>query len=246
MGRRRLAREIDTIQAIFSRNMVEAIFTWGFRYAHRRKRLDTVRPPVVNGDTIHQGYETWAAGLDILRKLSNKGLPIIADYVRNSFILRMWILFGPGYSQKALNREARRRNKIPLAHYIKHTNSVWPGLVYWVDPRLLDPTSEESHRLLVQFFGRLRSTNVRKLEHADVAAWAEALKKNGSIQVAEPYRVELKERAWERSRFRIEGESLPMPVIEAAKRLPPAHQSLAARSSSSHPPPSLPDTPEPP
>ena len=197
------------LQEIFLPNMCKAIFIWGFRSASVR---DQLRPSLeaescdaysASGRapfSAPSNVETWAQGLHLLTRLRKAGLEFTDEDVCAVFIQRMWILFGPAYSTRAINHEARRVNQLSLAHYIRHANTVWPELIYWVEPELLQHDGDP--RLLSAFFGTIQPTSLRWREFADVEAWAKALS-SGREFIIEPKKTPHKERAWMNSPLRM-------------------------------------------
>jgi hypothetical protein len=245
--RRRLLGRHEWARQIFTPNMVKAFFTWGFRHASRQHKLHLVETATDNQE--HQQItEPWAVGLGLLSILHGKGFATDLLDVRNAFTQRMWVLFGPAFSVERLNNEARLSNKLTLRHYIRHANEVWPGLVDWVEPRLLEDSSTEDVLMLVQFFGAFSATNSVKGEYADVKAWAEILAQSGNDCIYEPYRISNQEIVWRNSKFRrllVQPQKTEGSTQNATNYHPLLeHRSPSAHSESSHPPPSLQYTPE--
>ncbi|KAK3051582.1 hypothetical protein LTR09_007237 [Extremus antarcticus] len=164
-NRRRQRFQLWTMRQIFTPNFVKAILTWGFRHGSRRGKLHHV--PTDGSELEVKETEPWAVGLVLLRKLRKQGCLIASSHVKDALVLRMWSLFGPAWSSRGMNNEARRINELPLPHYIRYANKVWPNLINTVDPSVLDETAPKQATLLVQLFGRYRSTNRRKQEYAD-------------------------------------------------------------------------------
>lgn len=200
---------VERLKHVFTSNMRKALFVWSFRSAAVRNLL---REPTARERDLHSNagnnsskesptVEHWAKGLSLLQRLRDFGFDFPVDEVRVVFVQRMWILFGPGYSTRALNHEARRVNRLSLAHYVKHANEVWNGLIDWVDPELLE--YENDPRLLQAFFREYRMTSERRGEVADVKAWSEALA-SGTSFIVEPKRTRDKEAVWMQSPLRIQ------------------------------------------
>lgn len=237
----------ERLRAIFSSNMRKAIFIWGFRCASVRNQLRPAvfvqrRAPSGTGSIPNAKVERWAQGLPLLQRLRDSGFDFDVSDVRIVFVQRMWILFGPGYSTLAINHEARRQNQLSLAHYIRHANEVWDGLVDWVPPQLLERDGDP--QLLTAFFGRMQSTSVKRGELVDVQTWSAALS-SGKGYMVEPRRTRDKERAWMQSPLRITYHPMQPPLTPTSdtpsprpqtvstptprRPSPPAHQSPAAR-----------------
>lgn len=190
---------------VLTHRMVKAIFVWGFRYASRNHRLRKFDYSTRTEETAIAPYkpvDPWASGLQLLRVLWERGLPIDKVDVEKAFILCMWTLFGPGWSTIGMNNEARRLNELPLEHYIQHANEVWPGLVQGADSHLLGESTESRAELLIRLFGRARMTDKHRGEFANVEAWAEESLINGNDNIKEPSQVRGKQAVWKRSKLR--------------------------------------------
>lgn len=223
---------LDIPRLVLNHHMVKAIFVWGFRHASRRNKLRKLNNGPRSDDSAlvrPDGLvEVWASGLELLRILWERGLPINKQDVEEAFILRMWILFGPAWSTVGINNEARRLNELSLEHYVRHANEVWPGIIQAADSHLPDRATENHPELLVRLFGRARMTSKIKREFANVEAWAKELSTQGNDRVEEPYRTRAKQDLWERSKFRHKLPELAVAAPSARKiREPTAADSQA-------------------
>lgn len=210
-GRQRTRNDARTLHMIFSPNMLKALFTWGFRSASVRGRL-SVSPAEAQSTVRAIHVEEWARGLALLYQLRSRHLShhaVLQDLARDAFTTRMWILFGPGVSLLPINREAQRVNQLDLAHYIRHANAVWPGLVDWVDADLLMPASEIDRRLLPAFFNTIKRTSWKRREYADVENWAKQLATSDLRYAHHSRSITARNQAWLSSRLRLQ---LPSPT----------------------------------
>ena len=259
-------RSVRALRSVFSEAMLQALFTWGFRSQSVRKNLRLSESSPVPG-----GHEPWAQGLALLKIVQQRSLFNVTLSARKAFQQRMWTLFGAGVSTLGVNNEARLVNQISLAHYIRHANEVWNGLVHWVDPALLEETHQSNSRLLIEFFGPVHSTNRKRSEYADVEAWAKALGQMKSSHYYQAASISARKRAWQRSSIRLVGPVqrvhkglLSSPEVtnrteisnerhqdsdsigqlnKASRHLLPEHQPPSAHLESWHPRPSLQYTP---
>lgn len=253
--RKRAILRTFTLRNIFNSSMRQALLVWGFRSASIRRQLRPVKFQKRNSDkedlaNVNVQYEPWAKGLALLRRLNMKDTRFSIDDARKAFRLRMWILFGPAYSTLGVNNEARRENRLSLAHYIRHANEVWNGLVDWIDPALLKKDQENNKLLLPAFFGVVRRVSSKRREYVDVRAWLQRSAVLKSNNIYEKRLTPSRQAAWERSGLRL----LPSPSSKgkhhqrkdkaSSGRLLQEHQSPAAHGENSHPPPSLLYTPE--
>lgn len=234
-----------TLQTIFYHNMQKAIVTWGFQDASHHGQL---KPQPLHVYFSRRGNrlsadipcEPWAKGIWLLKYLRDEGLPVYSELVRDALKLRLWILFGPGFSTKAKNHEMKRKNELSLASYIRHANEIWDRKLFNVRNALLDDSPASNAKLMVAVFGTEFSVNVRTNEYADVAKYARihASKK----PLPDHPNVRIKKRIWELSPFRI--VKAPLDEISDSPTAPPQHPPPAAHSSNSRPPPNPRDTPE--
>lgn len=238
----------ERLRTIFTSNMRKAIFIWGFRSASIR---DQLCGPMYEPDETAASHDTtsikrrsverWAQGLPLLQRLRDSGFDFPIEDVQVVFVQRMWILFGPGYSTRAINHEARRNNRSSLAHYINHANEVWEGLVDWVAPELLE--TENDARILPAFFGDYYQASLKRHELADVKAWSEALS-SGAEYVVEPKLTRQKEAAWMQSPLRVpyrpmqpskpespSAEAAPYQPMQLSKTEPPSAEAAPAEAS---------------
>ena len=198
------------MQSVFTKNMRKAIFVWGFQSASVRNQLrpppvplPTDQVPLASSNSRQQ--ERWAQGIALLRRLQCAGFKFPTSHIRIVFVQRMMVLFGPAYSVRRVNQEARRNNRLSLAHYIRHANKIWPELVNWVHPRLLQADSDPG--LLPAFFGPVFLASKRKRQYVDVVMWSRALGK-GRSHFVEPRHNRLREAAWMRSNLRVDANEL--------------------------------------
>ncbi|KAI7570653.1 hypothetical protein KC317_g2276 [Hortaea werneckii] len=166
---------------IFDRQMQQAIVTWGFRSAAVRNALQE-QP---RRDDV--GYRWWQ-GLSLLMHLRKIGVQVDIEDVRRALWLRMWILFGPGVSQRHVNMLTRKVNRLSLERYITTANEIWategdPGTpLFDIPSDLLDDTNTDPARLqdlLAAFFGRHAHVHYDKEaglhEYVDIQAWSSAV-----------------------------------------------------------------------
>ncbi|RMZ12199.1 hypothetical protein D0862_02716 [Hortaea werneckii] len=166
---------------IFDRQMQQAIVTWGFRSAAVRNALQE-QP---RRDDV--GCRWWQ-GLSLLMHLRKIGVQVDIQDVRRALWLRMWILFGPGVSQRHVNMLTRKVNRLSLERYITTANEIWategdPGTpLFDIPSDLLDDTNTDPARLqdlLAAFFGRHAHVHYDKEaglhEYVDIQAWSSAV-----------------------------------------------------------------------
>ena len=214
-------RTSSWLRSIFSQQMQQAIFTWGFRAAAVRG-LSHPATALVGTDPQRwiDDYAApqrlllqpdWAQGLALLRRLKFAGIPINTATVRRAFYNRMWILFGPGTSKLAINESMRRLNQLSLAEYIYGANRVCEGtFIKLPHPSLLTDTTPNEALLKFVFFGRYRRAGrgEKVMEWVDVGAWTSALLK-GQTTVYRPLRTGQRLQAWRRCPYRRELARLP-------------------------------------
>ncbi|KAF2482687.1 hypothetical protein BDY17DRAFT_231831, partial [Neohortaea acidophila] len=170
-----------TLYHVLNTTTQQALLTWGFNWAVEQPVQDLeprTRPPTATlledfGEptrTSPKPTEDWARGLELLLRLRSRGVPVEIAAVRRAFRQRMWVLFGPAFSVLGRNNRARRLNRLSLVHYIRHANEVWPSLVDWIHPALLQPGANMK-LLALKFFGVYRSVDLKRRTFVDVRRW---------------------------------------------------------------------------
>ncbi|KAF2770600.1 hypothetical protein EJ03DRAFT_59478 [Teratosphaeria nubilosa] len=227
---------------IFDVNRQHAIFGWAFRVAgikgqmqhhHNSNQQELSKQheqPLPSDalasedrDPMATTTEPWARGLSLLRRLQmDYGIPIDRSHLRQIITTRLWILFGPAYSNLRINEAIRQNNEIPLGRYIQHINEIWstPKPLFGDIPVDLlrstatgrDPKADAD--LVVRLFGSqnggLRRTGEYKhvQEYVDVPQWAEHIAAsptglgNGVTNVGKTTAYQ-RQRAWQQSPFRV-------------------------------------------
>ncbi|KAK0310178.1 hypothetical protein LTR82_015001 [Friedmanniomyces endolithicus] len=149
---------LGKLEEVFTEQMQQALFTWGFRAAAARNQpcaralqVAAVNPTKVmslelSSEQIERPEVSWTQGLRLLRQLKYYGLAVHDSTVRQAFWTRMWILFGPAYSTKAVNRLERENNKLRLADFLRQGQAAYDDmLVSDLHPNLLeDDTPNEA------------------------------------------------------------------------------------------------------
>ncbi|KAK0859682.1 hypothetical protein LTS02_009024 [Friedmanniomyces endolithicus] len=162
------------LEEIFTEQMQQALFTWGYRYAAARNNLcsrglqpaavDPMNPLSLGSSSqeIRPNEVSWTQGLLLLRQLKHHGLAVHDSIVRQAFWTRMWILFGPAYSIKAVNRLERENNKLRLADFIRQGQAAYDDtLVPDLHPKLLEDNTPNESVLKLAFFGRHRDAGLK-------------------------------------------------------------------------------------
>ncbi|TKA41800.1 hypothetical protein B0A54_08226 [Friedmanniomyces endolithicus] len=157
------------LDEVFTEQMQQALFTWGYRYAAARNKLCSRELQVAafdptkalslesSGREIGQTEVSWTQGLLLLRQLKYYGLAVHDSTIRQAFCTRMWILFGPACSNKAVNQSERKKNKLRLADFIRQGQAAYDGmLISDLQPKLLEDDTPNEAVLKLAFFGRHR------------------------------------------------------------------------------------------
>lgn len=224
---------------IFSSSMRGALIVWGFRRATTKKLLTAT-------DSSQTGHShIWARGILLLKKLNEEGLhkpemQTSPALVRKVLLKQMWTLFGPAYSTKNINLLARKCNRLGLAHFIQHADEIWDGQLFDLDPRLYEP--QNFPKLLVALFGRTKRVGQKTGDRVDVLAYARAIAERRWVPPILHRALNQRQRAWERSPFRIPSSRASFrPALAHAAGTPSLHlrsrrrhRLLSARSMSSH------------
>lgn len=233
-------RSTSTLEDVLNEHMRKALVFWGFRTAGWRKVLR------IRDGPSKEACEPWARGIYLLKQLGESGLETDPAIVKDAFLGRMWILFGPAWSAKGINQDVKRDNDLSLAHYVRHANELWDGKLFELDPTLYEPRNHAA--LLVAVFGNTRRVSIKRREVADVVAYARALE-HGKQQ-PDSRNSFRRQQYWNRSPFRLLKGRPRHSLNHASSDLldpprPPRHQSPPAHSWSSYQPPNPQDTQEP-
>nr|POF07095.1 hypothetical protein CFP56_31719 [Quercus suber] len=150
---------------------------WSFRRRWTAPRRSLSSPLEVLQSSTSIESEPWVRGLTLVSTLSKVyGIPVSVDAVRQAFLSRMIILFGPGSSGKGLNREAQRKNQHSLARFVRHVQSLWPEMFAHIPTDLLRNDAPENHpHLLRAVFGPTWCVNKKRQLYLDVEAWTQHL-----------------------------------------------------------------------
>lgn len=115
------------LRIIFPAAAQSAIIAWGFQHpGDIEQRVRQLR---------NRGL-TWRWGLQLLRKLRGRGVPIARETVASACRLRLIALFRRGRSNRRINRRARARNAHPLEYYAEEIEKVWGKDVFGICPSL--------------------------------------------------------------------------------------------------------------
>lgn len=234
-GERRVSQRALHLRLIFSPQMLQAIFTWGFRQASVQRLLVPHRES-------ESTCEEWARGLVLLKQFPMNTFDVKAE-ARTAFQQRLWILFSPAVSCSPANNHSKIHNHISLAHYINHANEIWEGLIDWVDPELLQEDAPSDPYLMVQFFGSRYRTSLKLSEYADVEKWAEHLGRIRGLYGWQRGSIRARRQVWRHSKYRLlrPTHSPNLASVEASTgspsdtaalkaETPPTHQSPSAHS----------------
>ncbi|KAK3676890.1 hypothetical protein LTR78_003094 [Recurvomyces mirabilis] len=167
------------INEVFTRQMQQAIFVWGFNSAALRHQL-SMSPPRATGAQVATWTEKvvhhpWTQGLRLLQQMKHCQILINDHNLQRALVNRMWILFGPGNSSQRFNEFARRENILQLSDYIRQAREAYDiDLAPQVRPEDLTDTSRHQARLKLAFFGPHRQgsadTRARRQNWTDVTA----------------------------------------------------------------------------
>lgn len=115
------------LRAIFSAPLQKAIIAWGFQHTSH----------IVKGapDFGDNGL-TWRWGLELLRKLARRNVPIQRDTVLSGCRLRLIALFGNGRSRRVINQRAQAMNKQSIEHFGREIESICGRDIFCIDPSL--------------------------------------------------------------------------------------------------------------
>ena len=140
---RRLSRRhpLHPIRKLFPTVMQQAMVTWGFQ--HRLSCDDTER--LTRSDVT--GRSPWTWGLQLLLKLRQRRVIVARSTVARICRQRLKVLFGPGLSNRKINRRTQQVNMHHLSQYLDQMHAIWgPNLFDEADRLLIDPLHRRSRR----------------------------------------------------------------------------------------------------
>ncbi|KAI4761375.1 hypothetical protein E4T52_06453 [Aureobasidium sp. EXF-3400] len=165
------------LAVIFTPHLLRAIVAWGFK--SEASLPDSVTSIKLGSsaetDTQSQEFESetsetprdWTRGLALVRKLHKFGVNLKGMGLRREVKLRLWILYGPGRSTVAANRQAQKMNKFSLVHRVNQIHRImgfnWLRLASTIRGR-----SDVSHWTMYRaLFGQPRRTRRRTAKDRD-------------------------------------------------------------------------------
>lgn len=242
------------IQAkIFTSPMIMALLIWGHQSASRHDNLLSSPSLSSTASGKSTNIASWARGLDLLLHLKTRGVQVKTDDVRHAMAQVLWTLYGPSISKRDINLEAMRRNQLTILDYVKHANQVWDEPLFDVSSNTPEkPPATREARTLVAVFGHHRLVDQKTGTWVDIEAWA-AARDAGEWQDLSPVRKDRK-RQWPSNTFTFVDNFATRKERQAAHRRQrelkpsqissPQHPQPSAQTTSWHPLPSQPNTPE--
>lgn len=153
---------------IFTPHLLRAIIAWGFKSEASLPesitsiKLDSQVDPADKSqkpetDTTELPKD-WTRGLALVRRLETLGINTEGMDLRREVKLRLWILYGPGRSTVAANRQAQKMNKLSLVHRVNQIHRIM-GVNWLKLPSTLREQPDVSHWAMYRaLFGQTRRT----------------------------------------------------------------------------------------
>lgn len=168
----------DTFWAeIFNPIMQRAIVIWAFRgeIMHNNEHSPLFQQPSTSNDPP-TSTSSWTRGISLLLWLKGRGVDVKTKDVRRAVREILWMLFGPGVSNKALNAVVTRKNRLTILQYVTDANKAWDEPLFDLDINSsdVDYATKEAH-VVHAVFGDQRLTDKKAGTWADVASWATAI-----------------------------------------------------------------------
>ncbi|KAF2165456.1 hypothetical protein M409DRAFT_67274 [Zasmidium cellare ATCC 36951] len=201
-GRRDHYFGMKMLETIFPPMMQQALIHWGVRCAGhsgllRRDASSSTQP----ASGHHDECQPWARGLLLVRILNKFGMQVSLRDIRRALTIRLLPLFGPAFSCKRINEEARLRNRLTLADYIKHANEICDVNLFSVDPTLLSEERPNPSKLMVAIFSDRRRIGQKSKDYADIAEYTQALERGYRLPAGA--RDSQRRQLWRYSPFRL-------------------------------------------
>ena len=105
------------LRIIFSSALQKSIIAWYFKSEPKDSNNS-------DGQFSVSGFKPWTRGLRLLRMLAERGVYVQKTHIRQAFIKRLIILYGPGRSSRSLNRRLPQSNLIPMRTMIRDAEEV--------------------------------------------------------------------------------------------------------------------------
>ncbi|CAD0112873.1 unnamed protein product [Aureobasidium uvarum] len=159
------------LAAIFTPHLLRAIVAWGFKSEASSPEIITSINLGSSANSGDQGQELdikmnqtprdWTRGLVLVRKLHSFGVDLKDRGLRREVKLRLWILYGPGRSTVAANRQAQKMNKFSLVHRVNQIHRIM-GFNWLRLPISIRGRSDVSHWTMYHaLFGQPRRARKR-------------------------------------------------------------------------------------
>jgi hypothetical protein len=159
------------LAVIFTPHLLRAIIAWGFKSEAASPESVTSIKLGSLAESANQSQEPgsdtseitrdWTRGLALLRKLHGFGVNLKGMGLRREVKLRLWILYGPGRSTVAANRQAQKMNKFSLVHRVNQIHRIM-GFNWLRLPLPIRGRSDVSHWTMYRaLFGQPRRTRRR-------------------------------------------------------------------------------------
>ncbi|KAJ9659086.1 hypothetical protein H2201_007488 [Coniosporium apollinis] len=165
------------LRQIFRPVLQSAIVEWGFKTLALQPPAGTKSAKSSTPAPAHH----WYFGLRSLQLLRERGVHVDPSTVRKAVQLRLWILYGPGRSNRLANRVARQRNPYTLEQFVGFVNEFWGGeerLLNVPEELLEGPVRGERRlELFVCLFGRKPWWDRRRGMKVDLGARLELVRR---------------------------------------------------------------------
>ncbi|KAH0400650.1 hypothetical protein KCU89_g4972, partial [Aureobasidium melanogenum] len=160
------------LAVIFTPHLLRAIVAWGFKSEASSPEIATSIKlgSSADSDSHSSGLETessqiprdWTRGLSLIRNLDRLGVNLRGKDLRREVKLRLWILYGPGKSTVAANRQAQKMNKFSLVHRVNQIHRIM-GFNWLRLPSAIRGCSDVNHWTMYRaLFGQPRRMRSRK------------------------------------------------------------------------------------
>lgn len=162
------------LAVIFTPHLLRAIVAWGFKSEASSPESATSIKLGPSADSNNGGQgdvradqitRDWTRGLALIRNLDRLGVNLKGKGLRREVKLRLWILYGPGRSTVAANRQAQKMNKLSLVHRVNQIHRIM-GFNWLRLPPTIRGRSDVNHWAMYRaLFGQPR--RVRRRSESD-------------------------------------------------------------------------------
>ena len=130
---------LHPLRQLFPPSFQRAVIAWGFTSIASSSQFSSNAVATSDGGSLLTP-RPWSRGLLLLKRLRELGVSVQTPVVRKAYHQRLLTLFGPGHSNRPINRLSRERNSVPLRLMLDDAKQIWGSRIL-KGLRLSDPST---------------------------------------------------------------------------------------------------------